>query len=54
MTGKYAQKNAVQVEKKIRDICLHLGVPLCSLALQNAGFGREAKSEGTLKKLNGT
>ena len=43
-------KNAIPFEKKGTDIFAPLGVPLCTLALQNAGFGTAEKSKGTLKK----
>ena len=41
---------AIRLEKKTRNIFLPLGVPLGALSLQNAAFGRQTKSKGTLKK----
>ena len=48
-TLKMHEKNAVPLEKKRSDIFPSLGLPLCALALQNAGFGTAKKSKGTLK-----
>ena len=50
MARKYSRKNEVHLEKKRSDIFPPLGIPLCTLALKNAAFGREAKWKETLKK----
>ena len=54
MASKNTCKNAVLFEKKRCDIFPPLGVPLCTLDLQNAAFATEVKLKKTLKKRNGT
>ena len=39
------------IRQKRSDIFAPFGVLLCTLSLQNAAFGSDAKSKGTLKKL---
>ena len=43
-------KNAVSLEKKRSDISPPFGVPLCTLALQNAAFRFQTNSKGSWKK----
>ena len=50
MAGKNGCKRAIRLIKTRSDTFLPLGVSLCALALQNAAFGRQVKSQGTLKK----
>ena len=53
MARKNTCKNAVLLERKRSDIFPPLGLPLCSLDLQNAAFATEVKLKKTLKKRNG-
>ena len=43
-------KTHVKMFEKRRDIFHPLGVPLCTLSLQIAAFGREAKAKQTFEK----
>ena len=53
MARKNTCRNAVLLERKRSDIFPPLGLPLCSLDLQNAAFATEVKLKKTLKKRNG-
>ena len=50
MACKNTCKNAVLLEKKTCDISPPLGVPLCTLDLQNAAFATKGKLKKSLKK----
>ena len=47
---KIHKKNCRWIREKRTQIFPPFGVPLCALDLQNAAFGRQARSKETLKK----